>query len=85
MDYLNRQMEDAILRASRSFPVVMVCGQRQTGKSTMLKYLAEDDRNYVSLDDVKARNLANNDPELFLRYMDIDWLLMNSKEYLQFY
>lgn len=65
MDYLKRQMEEAVLKASKTFPVVMVCGQRQTGKSTMLKHLSESDRKYVTFDDAKARTLANNDPNLF--------------------
>lgn len=65
MDYLTRQMEQAILKASKTFPVVMVCGQRQTGKSTMLKHLSETDRKCVSFDDAKVRSLAENDPELF--------------------
>ena len=65
MSYLKRQMEKSIINASKTFPVVMVCGQRQTGKSTMLKHLAESDRKYVSFDDAKVRTLAKNDPELF--------------------
>lgn len=65
MNYIARQMESAILKASKSFPVVMVCGQRQTGKSTMLKHLSEPERKYVTFDDGKARSLAQNDPELF--------------------
>ncbi len=58
-------MEESILKASKTFPVVMVCGQRQTGKSTMLQHLKESDRKYVSFDDAKIRALAKNDPELF--------------------
>lgn len=65
MNYIKRQMEEAILRASQEFPVVMVCGQRQTGKSTMLRHLSSVDRVYVTLDDAKARSLAKNDPALF--------------------
>ena len=65
MTYITRQMEQAILKASKSFPVVMVCGQRQTGKSTMLKHLMESDRRYVTFDDAKIRELAKNDPDLF--------------------
>ncbi len=65
MDYCVRQMEQSILKASKTFPVVMVCGQRQTGKSTMLKHLSESDRKFVSFDDAKVRMLARNDPELF--------------------
>lgn len=43
----------------------MVCGQRQVGKSTMLNHIREENRRYVSLDDMNARRLAETDPELF--------------------
>ena len=65
MNYLKRQMEESILKASKTFPVVMVCGQRQTGKSTMLSHLMPKDMKYVSLDDDRARMLAKRDPEMF--------------------
>lgn len=63
--YYRRQMEKAILKASEEFPVIMVCGQRQVGKSTMLRQLSDGDRTYVTFDDAKARNLAKKDPALF--------------------
>ena len=65
MNYLKRQMEESILKATKTFPVVMVCGQRQTGKSTMLNYLLPKDMKYVSLDDDRARNIAKNDLDMF--------------------
>lgn len=65
MHYIKRAMEDAITKASTQYPVVMVCGQRQTGKSTMLRHLAEPDRVYVSFDKAETRRLAENDPTLF--------------------
>ncbi len=65
MKYITRQMESTILKLTKQFPVIMVCGQRQTGKSTMLRHLAEKDRRYVTFDDAKVRALAKNDPELF--------------------
>ena len=65
MNYLKRQMEESILKASQTFPIVMVCGQRQTGKSTMLSHLMPKDMKYVSLDDDRARMLAKRDPEMF--------------------
>ncbi|MBR5376760.1 MAG: AAA family ATPase, partial [Lachnospiraceae bacterium] len=43
----------------------MVCGQRQVGKSTMLYHIKDEKRAYISLDDVNARRLADNDPALF--------------------
>ena len=58
-------MEKTVLKASAQFPVVMVCGQRQTGKSTMLRHISEPDRVYVSFDKLETRKLAENDPEMF--------------------
>ncbi len=63
--YIKRQMEQEIINASRYYPVVMVCGQRQVGKSTMLNHIKEKNRKYVSLDDMNARRLAEKDPGLF--------------------
>lgn len=65
MIYINRQMESAVLSASEHYPVVMVCGQRQTGKSTMLRHLSDEGRRYVTFDDAKTKNLAKEDPALF--------------------
>ena len=65
MNYISRTMEQVVLKTSRQYPVVMVCGQRQTGKSTMLSHLKEDNRVYVSFDKAETRALAKNDPALF--------------------
>jgi polynucleotide 5'-kinase involved in rRNA processing len=37
--YVNRIIEKEILKASKEYPVIMVCGQRQVGKSTMLNHI----------------------------------------------
>lgn len=63
--YIVRHLEEQIHSASKSYPVVMVCGQRQVGKSTMLHHIMEPARRYVTLDDINARRLAENDPGLF--------------------
>ncbi len=63
--YIRRHLEEEIKNASEYYPVVMVCGQRQVGKSTMLNHIREPNRRYVSLDDMQARRLAETDPELF--------------------
>lgn len=63
--YIQRHLEKQVLDASRYYPVVMVCGQRQVGKSTMLNHIKEPGRRYVTLDDGNARRLASNDPALF--------------------
>lgn len=63
--YIARHLEDKIKEASKYYPVVMVCGQRQVGKSTMLYHIKEAERKYVTLDDTNARRLAETDAALF--------------------
>ena len=51
--YLPRTLEKVIRRATDSFKVIMVSGMRQTGKSTLLRHLAEEEgsiRRYVTRD-----------------------------------
>lgn len=64
--YLKRHLEQEVKKAGKFYPVVLVCGQRQVGKSTMLYNIKDKNRNYISLDDNAIRRLAKNDPELFL-------------------
>lgn len=65
--FIKRALESVILETSRTFPVVLVTGPRQVGKTTLLKMLADNNRNYVSLDDPVARQLAVEEPALFLQ------------------
>jgi uncharacterized protein len=64
--YLPRAIEDRIAVLSRQFPVLLVTGPRQVGKTTMLRRAAEERRKYVTLDDPVQRALAEKDPALFL-------------------
>lgn len=70
MKYINRHMEQYIAQLSKSWPAVLLTGPRQSGKTTMLKSLAEKEnagRKYVSLDDLTMREMAKNDPKMFLQ------------------
>ena len=68
MPYIKRNIEKVFKEMENTFPVVMVTGPRQVGKTTLLKELIENKRiNYVTLDNLDARALAKEDPELFLR------------------
>ena len=64
--YIKRVMEKTIKKMVNEFPVIVISGARQVGKSTMLKMIKEDNMNYVTLDDLDARNLALSDPKYFL-------------------
>ena len=68
MNYIVRNMEAVISMVTKEYPVVLVTGPRQVGKTTMLRRLMENtERGYVSLDDLNERTIAKNDPELFLQ------------------
>ncbi|PKM55559.1 MAG: ATPase [Firmicutes bacterium HGW-Firmicutes-5] len=65
--YIVRNCEKTVEYMSERFPVVLVTGPRQVGKTTMLMKIAKKNRNYVTLDDPNARNMAINEPGLFLQ------------------
>ena len=68
MKYITRNLEKVVSQVTKEYPVVLVTGPRQVGKTTMLQKLMEGtDRSYVSLDDLQERNIAKTDPELFLQ------------------
>lgn len=70
MAYINRAMEATFKRMAQEFSVILLTGPRQVGKTTMLKRLAEAEgvnREYVTLDDITEREMAKNDPKLFLQ------------------
>ena len=50
----------------RLFPVWLLLGPRQVGKSSLLARCARGHA-YVSLDDLATRERANRDPVLFMR------------------
>ena len=63
--YKKRTLEDTIKKLSKQFKVLLVTGARQVGKSTLLRH-CDPARNYISLDDLTEREMAVNDPKLFL-------------------
>lgn len=65
--YFKRTLTEVIKNISETFPVLLVTGPRQVGKTTLLEYLKEPERRYVTLDDLDERELAQNDPALFLQ------------------
>ncbi|MCD8121900.1 MAG: ATP-binding protein [Clostridiales bacterium] len=73
MAYIKRAAEETVMRISQMFPVLLVTGPRQVGKTTLLQKIAENQQNigverkYVTLDDPDVRYLAKTDPALFLQ------------------
>lgn len=52
------------------FPVWLLLGPRQVGKSALLKRCSATNRQLVDLDDLNVRARANDDPELFIRELE---------------
>jgi len=65
--YITRKLESKINDLSSAFPVVMVTGARQVGKTTMLKHIAGSDRGFVTLDIPENRIMAVKEPTAFLQ------------------
>ena len=65
IEYINRDLEKIIVEASEYYSVITVTGPRQSGKSTLLKHLFPDYKEY-SMKDVHIRDFALNDPVAFL-------------------
>jgi predicted AAA+ superfamily ATPase len=62
-----RTLVRTVREINKSFPVLLVTGPRQVGKTTLLMMCAEKGRGYVTLDDLDARQMAQKDPGLFIQ------------------
>ena len=82
--YISRAIFPRLKEFARHFPVVLLCGARQTGKTTLLKKLNEESGgaiNYVTLDYPRLRLLARSDPELFLQQYGEGPLIIDEIQY----
>lgn len=65
--YLERTLSESVAKASKQFPVVLVTGARQVGKSTLLRHLETKEFTKITLDDPLLLELARRDPALLLQ------------------
>lgn len=68
--YIKRHMEHLIEQITTQYPVLLVTGPRQVGKTTMLEHLSQKEgreRETVTLDDLSVRELAKTDPKMFFQ------------------
>ncbi|MCK4579948.1 MAG: ATP-binding protein [Dehalococcoidia bacterium] len=64
--YITRTLEPVLKRAAEEFPVVILTGPRQSGKTTLLQHLFAESYAYVSLEPPDVRAAASEDPRGFL-------------------
>lgn len=65
MNYIPRQITPLILRAEKYFPVVVITGPRQSGKSTLARTIFPNFSEY-NFEDVALREKVSADPKSFL-------------------
>lgn len=64
--FVQRFLKSELLEANKFFPILLLTGARQVGKTTLLSKIAEPNRRFVSLDPLDVRAKAKEDPRLFL-------------------
>ena len=64
---IKRDIDEKFKKISETRKVVLITGARQVGKSTFVKSIKENNREYVDLADWNLRTLASEDPLLFLQ------------------
>lgn len=65
--YIRRTLDQHFREAADHFPVMLVTGARQVGKTTFLREIADEGRAYLSLDDPRLVELARSDPPQFMQ------------------
>lgn len=65
MDYIYRRITPAIERGAKYFPVIVVTGPRQSGKSTLCNHIFSDYAKY-NLEDIGLRDNISLDPKGFI-------------------
>lgn len=64
-DYKRRILSSKIEEAHRYYPVIVVTGPRQSGKSTLCRHLFPDYK-YINLENIATRAAALSDPVAFI-------------------
>ena len=73
-EYKNRLLEKKLAKVGHNFPVVVLTGARQVGKTTLLEHLLPDSEK-VTFDPIVDVGNARQDPEFFLNNLQLPALL----------
>ena len=65
--YHKRQIESILRKIKDQFPILLLTGPRQVGKTTVLRQIGEGNYPELSFDDPLLRAQAESDPKLFFK------------------
>ncbi len=74
--YVARTLEAALTEALKHYPVVVVTGPRQSGKTTLLRTVFPE-ASYHALEALDARAAAEDDPRGFLLHGEADLMIVD--------
>lgn len=68
MRHIKRLLKNKVLCSIKAFPVVYIAGPRQSGKTTLVKAISQNEHpaQYLTFDDAQVRAAAQYDPTSFL-------------------
>lgn len=72
---IKRSLGTILEAVSKQFKVILLTGPRQTGKTTLLKQMAQKSRSYVTLDNLSTRAAAREDPASFIARLNLPALI----------
>lgn len=76
-----RQAQKTLLRLAKGFPILVVTGPRQSGKTTLARATFPEHQ-YVSLEDLDERAFAMEDPRGFLTRFDGKDVILDEVQYV---
>ncbi len=62
---IKRNISQKIIKSAKEYPVILITGPRQSGKTTLVKNIFPP-KNYFNLEDLETRDFALRDPKGFL-------------------
>jgi len=68
--YIKRLLEESLKDSIKTFPVILITGPRQSGKTTLVQQVLGKKYQYVSLDELDIRGFAIEDPRAFLQQFE---------------
>lgn len=63
--YIERDISPLITELAASYPIIVITGPRQTGKTTLCRHLFPN-YTYYNLEDIAVKDTIENDPKAFL-------------------
>ncbi len=80
--YIPRALADAFRNSLKYFPVVLITGPRQSGKTTFLLHETGKRADYVTFDDPVERSFAIEDPNGFLDRFMKEHVILDEIQYV---